>query len=236
MSTALSERVSDRIKQMICSGEYLPGEKLPNEQELMDTLNVSRSTVREAIKQLESQNILTIQRGVGTYVSEVPGLMEDPFGLLFIPEMERTLDLLNLRLMIEPHVAAELCSHITEEELQELTNLANETERCFEQMSQNPSNQLLDAIANTDIAFHEKLFSLSTNVVLQRLTPLIRMSLSSSWMNRQYRDLQALTYNINSHMRIVELIRQNEPEKLKEACEEHIRRSIRKMLGKLNET
>ena len=46
----LSENIADKIKRRIVTGEYKVNEQLPSEQELADSLNVSRTTVREAVK------------------------------------------------------------------------------------------------------------------------------------------------------------------------------------------
>lgn len=82
----LSQNIADKIKAKIMTGEFALGSKLPNENELMDALNVSRTTIREAVKILISKNILYIERGKGTYVAAIPGLADDPYGFEFIPE------------------------------------------------------------------------------------------------------------------------------------------------------
>ena len=62
----LSQNIADKIKTKIMTGEFALGSKLPNENELMDDLNVSRTTIREAVKILISKNILYIERGKGS--------------------------------------------------------------------------------------------------------------------------------------------------------------------------
>ena len=59
---ALSEEVVEWIIEIIKSGEYPVGSRIPNEMELASKFSVSRSTIREAIKQLVSRNILEIRR------------------------------------------------------------------------------------------------------------------------------------------------------------------------------
>ena len=67
----LSERTSDRLYEMIVEeGRYAPGSKLPNENELSEELQVSRTTLREAISFLVAQGVLEIRRGRGTFVAE----------------------------------------------------------------------------------------------------------------------------------------------------------------------
>ena len=67
----LSQSVADNILSMITiEKRFSVGDKLPNELDLSEELNVSRTTLREAIRILVALDILEIQRGKGTYVKE----------------------------------------------------------------------------------------------------------------------------------------------------------------------
>ena len=66
---SLSKQVSDQLEQMIESGKYAVGDKIPPETELMAYFNVSRNTLREAIRSLASAGVLDVKQGDGTYVS-----------------------------------------------------------------------------------------------------------------------------------------------------------------------
>jgi len=68
------EQVVEQIRGLILSGELQPGEKLPPEQELEKQLNVSRSSVREALRVLEFEGLVEVRRGSGTYISEYSNL------------------------------------------------------------------------------------------------------------------------------------------------------------------
>ncbi len=82
----LSQKVAEDIRQMILDKDLKPGDKLPNEIELTATINVSRSTIREAIKILVSTNVLEVKRGRGTFVTDNPGVSKDPLGVEFMEE------------------------------------------------------------------------------------------------------------------------------------------------------
>ena len=64
----LSKQVADKLEQMIAEGEYAVGERIPTEIELMDMFEVSRNTVREAVRALTSAGVLDVKQGDGTYV------------------------------------------------------------------------------------------------------------------------------------------------------------------------
>lgn len=65
---SLAKQVSDQLEEMISSGKYTVGEKIPTEPELMDLFEVSRNTVREAIQSLTWAGMLSVKQGDGTYV------------------------------------------------------------------------------------------------------------------------------------------------------------------------
>ena len=68
-SQSLSEQAADEILDMITiKKQFKVGDKLPNETELSSILNVSRTTLREAIKMLVLKDIVEIKRGKGTFV------------------------------------------------------------------------------------------------------------------------------------------------------------------------
>ena len=117
----LPERAADKIIDMIVENALKPGDRLPTELELLQYLNVGRSTVREAIKLLVSQNIIEVRRGSGTFVREQTGVMDDPLGFRFVQDkLKLGLDLCEIRIMIEPDMAALAAERATREDLEQL--------------------------------------------------------------------------------------------------------------------
>ncbi len=82
--TLLSEKIAESIIDGIRREFYKPGDQMPNEIQLAEEFKVSRATLREAFKILISKNVLTVKRGIGTFVSEIPGFSYDALGLEFI--------------------------------------------------------------------------------------------------------------------------------------------------------
>lgn len=159
---------ASQLIEFIRAKNLSAGQRLPNEQELTTLLNVSRSTLREAIRQLVARNILVVRQGSGTYVSDQMGVPTDPLGITFIekgPKLAR--DLIELRLMIEPPIAAAAAQRITMEQKSKLTSLCNDL------------IQKLDSEENyveADTLFHCYIAECSGNSVLQNLMPTITAS------------------------------------------------------------
>lgn len=104
---SLPERTADAIVAMLHMENYKAGAKLPNEIQMAQRFEVSRSTIRLAERLLADRDILDIQRGAGTFVSHKLGVSDDPLGFSLIYDKQKLArDLLELRIMIEPNAAA----------------------------------------------------------------------------------------------------------------------------------
>ncbi len=118
---SLVEYVIDALLEKIRQGNLRPGDQIPTEPEISEALNVSRSSVREAIRVLEILNMIEVRHGVGTFVKNIhPTFLVDPNHFGFSAEPEHLLDLLELRKIIETGSAALAAQRATPEELREL--------------------------------------------------------------------------------------------------------------------
>ena len=119
-TSSLAEQVADQINQVIIDQNINAGEKLPNEFELASRLNVGRGTIREAVKLLVARNCLEIRRGKGTFVVEKPGQIEDPLGFAYVKDkITLAMDLMELRLRLEPWVAQLAAQRLSNREIAE---------------------------------------------------------------------------------------------------------------------
>ena len=113
----LADSITADILQEIKNQNYVPGDKIPNEFELAEKYQVSRTTIREAIKQLCSRNVLEIRRGNGTYVCKKLGRVTDPLGFEFTKDNAKLVkDLCEFRLITEPSFAYYAAERRTDDE------------------------------------------------------------------------------------------------------------------------
>ena len=73
VSERRSDRVVQRLRTLILTGEYAPGSRLPNERELSEALGVNRASVREALKRLEFLELIEVRHGQGSFVRDLGG-------------------------------------------------------------------------------------------------------------------------------------------------------------------
>lgn len=168
----LVDTAMDEIIQLILDRGMKEGDRLPNEYELAQQLGVGRSTLREATRRLVSRNILQVRQGAGTFVSEKHGVPEDPLGLTFMgDDPGLALELLDIRLMLEPEICAQVARIATEEQMEQLRAYCDETSRLIE------SGQ---DYSEADKQFHQYLAECSGNRVLRNLIPVITSSINVS--------------------------------------------------------
>lgn len=212
MSTALSVRTAEEIKEMILSGEYPTGAKIPNEQELIEKFSVSRSTLREAIKILVSQNVLEIRRGIGTYVMNTPGVSDDPLGLAFLSREERFIALSEFRILLEPQVAGLAAEHATPEEAEELIKLASESKQILERLYRTHSAALNDKAGEQDILFHSAVYQSCHNPVIDRIFQCCETVLGEAYTTAGYRGRHRQYSYADTHLQIAKAIQRHDRE------------------------
>jgi len=105
----VSDDVLRQIKKSIIEGTYKPGDKLPSEKVLMDTFNVSRGSLREALRTLEELGFIIIKSGVlgGAYVlgKGIQSFAKNLYDIILMEHISFE-EILQLRLIVEPGVAA----------------------------------------------------------------------------------------------------------------------------------
>lgn len=207
----LPEQVAERITQLIVEDAYRPGHKLPNEYILAERLGVGRSTVREAIKSLASRNILEVRHGSGTYVSESTGMVEDPLGFRFFRNKRKlALDLCEIRLMVEPEVAASAAANATPRQVSELEWLSGRVAELFSADEDH---------SDVDVEFHKKIAEASGNLVAPGIVGIIATSIPL-FVDYSGRSLREET--ISTHRRVVEAIAAQDGSAARRAMQEHI--------------
>ena len=207
----LGEIVSQKLLEMIQKDGYTAGDKLPTEAELVELLGVGRNTVREALRILMSRNIVTIRQGSGTFISDKNGVSDDPLGFAMIEDRRKlTEDLIQVRVMLEPPIAALAAQNATGEDIRQLENILLGLE---EQMI------LREDYADKDSQFHAQIANCSHNLVMTNLVPVITDGIrvfAGAVQETEYEQ------TLKSHRRIFEAIRDRKPVEAQQAMYFHL--------------
>ena len=209
----LADLVTDQLKQSLFKGEYLEGERLPSEHELMEIFGVSRIVVREAIRNLEKSGLLEIKRGPagGAFVRSmkhdvISSLVRDTLRL----GRTSVAEIMEVRLHIEPIVAGLAAKRATAEDVVML-------EKGIKNMPKVKSGDRYVAW-NVDFhrlvakAAHNSMYALLVNILMDMTLELI-LSIKSS---------KRVIHDTTSHQSIVEKIKQGDVEEAKRVFREHL--------------
>ena len=217
----LSNTVEEQIIAMIHAKGMKPGDKLANEYELAKLLQVGRGTVREAIKSLVSKNILVVRQGSGTFVSPRQGVPSDPLGLAFAKkDKSLALDLLEVRLILEPEIAAIAAVRATDEDVQRLEFQCAKVEKLIQEKK--PYHQ-------QDVLFHQYIAQGSQNQVVNTLVPVIY---SSTSLNIDLTHNGLLKNTLQYHRQLVDTIRHHDPQGARYAMICHLAENRRNIAEK----
>ncbi len=102
----LTEDLVQRLRQQILSGALAPGAKLPTEQQLVASLGVSRTVVREAVAALRADGLVLTRQGVGAFVAEQNNNRPFRIDPDQLDSLQRVLDVMELRIAVETEAAA----------------------------------------------------------------------------------------------------------------------------------
>ena len=207
----LADSITADILQEIKNQNYVPGDKIPNEFELAEKYQVSRTTIREAIKQLCSRNVLEIRRGNGTYVCKKLGRVTDPLGFEFTKDNAKLVkDLCEFRLITEPSFAYYAAERRTDDEAAAIIDVCT----IIEDLIKNKDNY-----EKEDARFHHLIAKASHNEVITKVNDIIndgvRLSISIS-------NPEIETTTLRTHRAIAEAILHKDENSAKEAMHEHI--------------
>lgn len=161
----ISVTILNIITDSILSGKLKPGDKLPTENELAQTLGVGRNSVREAIKMLSSLGVIEIKRGAGTFISRsISSLMLNPLILSLAFEQGTSRELVELRLMLEIGAAELAIEKASDEEIKKLEEANNKLRDAAKKQIDDPK-----ILRDLDLNVHFTLFDITKNTLVAKI-------------------------------------------------------------------
>ena len=206
-------QIVEQLKQMITTGEYKPGDRLPPERELSLKFGVSRPTVREALSAMEILDIIDIQVGSGAYVRKIPGRQTEGLLLDMHSEFSPT-ELLEARLPVEGAMAALAAIKATPEAIAEMKIIYAELVKDVQNNNYQPEkdHQLHLKIAESTKNAH---FVEIINYFNQQMENKLWKAFSEQIPYRKDR-------LIHNHLEIIRAIEERDPDKARAMMEMHI--------------
>lgn len=212
----LYESIVKQIQNLINEGELQPGQKLPPERELATELNVSRTSIREALRALEMMGYLESKVGVGggTYIKEITlDNIISPFSKMLLKNDDFIIELLEVRLFLEIESARLAALRRTDEDIENM-------QKGIAQMED--EIQRGDSGLNGDNAFHRAISEAADNRVLQQFVymcgDLLEVEREEHLLTQEDEPQRALSV----HKKILEAIKNKDEEKAQKLMRNHI--------------
>ena len=217
-TNALSVRIADDLAEMITNGRYRPGDKLPSEPELAAELNVSRTTLREALRILTTRGLVEVRRGIGTFVTQSRSIHAD-YDVLKIQDTNVNVkDLYEMRLMFEPQAAYYACLRASDDELNTIFRYGELNERMIRH--QDPQWD------ETEQKFHNSVASATHNPFITALLPVFNRAIHHGIILAS-QSPQVAEMTLHDHRVLMQYLKDRNPEGAKTAMYLHIINTMR---------
>ena len=175
-SVRIFEKAVDQLRDLIFQGALAPEQKLPTEQELSRQFHIGRSSIREALRVLESEGLVEVRRGSGTYVTAKPmhlGLKSEVIGWL-AQQREPLVQILEVRESIEGLTASLAAVNCSDELVEQLRQNIEALSVLVNQIDENDV-EIIDQLSRLDADFHLLISRASGNdlaeEILARILP-----------------------------------------------------------------
>ena len=220
----LYESVIEQIMELIKNNELKPGDKLPPERELAEKLSISRGSLREAFRVLESRGIIKSKPGGGRYIREIrKNGHNNTENIILSLEKSSILELLEAREMFEVEIVELAAQRATLEDIEiieEALNKMNQKEELKD-----------DKKTESDTEFHLAISGASHNFVfvniMQLHLDLLKETREKTWQIPGRREKQ-----YQEHQAIFQAIKEHNSKKAGEAMLKHLR-NVREILVKI---
>lgn len=213
----ISIQIMQQIREAVLQGKLKPGQALPQEKELVAEFGVSKHTLREALRSLETLGFITIRRGAGggPVASEINWATARDYFSNFLAFQKVTLaDISEVRKLVEPYIARKAAEQISPESLQELRAAHEDCVAAFH------ANE--DVVrSETEVRFHVLLGKYAANPFLWVMLDFVNNMLADAKHKlKPGKDFSAKV--IRAHQQILDAIGRGDPELAAKAMFDHI--------------
>jgi len=200
--------VVNRIKEKLISGELKPGQKLPSEIELSQTLGVGRSSVREALKMLKALGVVQAQQGDGTYIAKsINENAIDPLVFPLILQPGSGEQLVEFRGLFEAAYTKLAAQRMTQEDFSKI-------EKNLEKHKKAMAENKLDELSDIEEEFHTVILKATKNPFVIKVGQVI---LAIFWFSIRKTSKMFPERSFEDHKRIFQALKARDSEKIEKA-------------------
>jgi len=211
--TRIHEEVVSQVHELIKEGRFKARDQLPSERELAETFKVSRTSVREALRALETEGLIVSRTGMGNFVADLPvESLVGPLAKLLVDGKKALADIFELRKLIEPHIASLAAQRATKRDIEQMKKILDKQAQAV-----NGGGTGVDA----DAELHFTIGRATQNQALQKVISGLMEILSHS-REESLQTLGRRNASIDSHRKIIAAIEKHDKTKARDAMLRHI--------------
>src|SRR6056297_1687253 len=222
----LSERVIEAIREMIVEDNFNPGDKFYSENELTKKLQVSRSSIREAVRILEATGLVTVKHGKGIFISDSMKQEMEAFSNWLKNNETGLLEHFEVRLIIDPKAAAASASNADANDIEKMEEV------CIDFYHQTKENNTAGLI-KCDEEFHRLLAKSTKNKTLYFVMKTMTNSLSEGWISSLHVPGRT-EKTVGEHKDILDAIKQGDPARAEQAMVVHLKNAVSDIRASMN--
>ena len=220
--TRIYEEVVSQVHEMVREGKFKAGDQLPSERELAETFKVSRTSVREALRALETQGLVVSRTGSGTFVADLPiESLVAPLVAMLIEEKDALADIFETRKLIEPEIASLAAERATRRDIERMKKILDK-----QRHQVNGGSTGVEA----DAEFHFAIGQATQNQALEKLVSGLMEMLSRS-REESLQTPGRSQASIDSHQKILSAIEEHDKGKARKAMLYHIEQVEQNVFG-----
>ena len=220
--TRIYEEVVSQIHELIREGKFKAGDQLPSERELAETFKVSRTSVREALRALETQGLMVSRTGAGNFVADLPiESLVAPLAAMLIEEKGALADIFEMRKLIEPEIAALASERATRRDIERMKKILDK-----QRQQVNGGSTGVDA----DAEFHFAIGQATQNHAFEKVVSGLMEILSHS-REESLQTPGRTQQSIASHQRILSAIAEHDKSKARNEMLHHIEQVEQNVFG-----
>ena len=217
---SISNQIFDYIIDEIKFGNLKPGDKLPGERDLAESLGVSRVPLREAIRSLSLMGVLKTRHGEGTFVNHyTPDILAKAMNVYMLLDKHLALELMEVRKIMEAEAAKLASQNATRDDIKKIKEVIQEREEIINgEKITNKEQQLLYEL---DRKFHQIIAESTHNSVFTSFIKTIKITLKIQQQEASQSPEMPKKSN-NAHKKILEAIIERDAEKASKVMYEHL--------------
>ncbi len=211
--TRVYESVVTQLQRLVTEGQLQPGDKLPSERELCRMFQVGRSSIRDAIRHLQTLGVVRSRHGGGTIVQDLsPESIVTPLATMLTRRRAMVEELMDVRAIVEPPLARRAALHATDEDLARLRAVVLRQERRLR------AGQLA---TDEDAEFHAIIAHAAGNRVMLSVLDVL-MDLLAETRSRALQGRGRTERSARAHRRILRALERRDPSAAERAMRAHI--------------